>query len=65
MSLLKVGIFGSIVLAICCFMPALVILLSVVGLSALVGTLDYVLIPTLLIFILITVYALWRKAKAT
>ena len=64
-SLLKVGIIGSIVAAICCFTPALVIVLGVAGLSAWIGMLDFVLFPALAIFVSITVYALWKRSKAT
>ncbi len=60
-SLLKVGIIGTVTAALCCFTPVLVVLFGVVGLSALVGYLDYVLFPALGIFILLTIYALWRK----
>ena len=59
-NLLKVGLIGTVVAAICCFTPVLVVLLGVIGLSALAGALDYVLIPVLVIFIAITVYALWK-----
>ncbi|WP_415154901.1 mercury resistance system transport protein MerF [Maritalea sp.] len=59
--LLTVGIVGTIIAALCCFTPILVILFGVVGLSALVGYLDYVLFPALAIFIALTGYALWRK----
>jgi mercuric ion transport protein len=58
---LKIGVVGTVIAALCCFTPVLVILFGVVGLSALVGKLDYVLIPTLLIFLSITVYALWKR----
>jgi len=60
-SLFKVGIIGTITAALCCFTPVLVILFGAVGLSALVGYLDYVLFPALGIFVLLTLYALWRK----
>ena len=59
--LLKVGIIGTIIVALCCFTPILVILFGVVGLAAVVGYLDVVLFPALGIFILLTIYALWRK----
>ncbi|HFB55580.1 MAG TPA: mercury resistance system transport protein MerF [Hellea balneolensis] len=62
-SLLGVGIIGTIIAALCCFTPILVLLLGAVGLSALTGYLDYVLFPALAIFILLTVYAVWRKQK--
>lgn len=61
--LLRIGVIGTVVTALCCFTPILVILLGVVGLSALTGYLDYVLFPALALFIGLTVYALWRKRK--
>ena len=59
--LLTFGICGTIVAAICCFTPILVIVLGAFGLSAWVSGLDTILLPTLLAFILITVYALWKE----
>jgi copper chaperone CopZ len=41
-TLLRVSIIGTTLVALCCFTPVLVILLGVVGLSALTGYLDYV-----------------------
>ena len=41
--LLRSGSGGTIIAAICCFTPALVVLVGFVGLSAIVGYLDYVL----------------------
>jgi len=38
-------------------------LLGVVGLSAALGWLDYVLLPTLALFIALTVYAVWRRQR--
>ena len=43
--LLRIGIIGSVIAALCCFTTVLVSLLAVVGLSAAVGWLDYVLFP--------------------
>lgn len=56
--LLKCGIGGSAIAAICCFtaLPALV--LGAVGLSAWLGWLDYVLLPALALFLGITAWAL-------
>ncbi len=62
--LLKTGIVGTVIAVVCCFTPVLVIVLGAVGLSALVGVLDYVLFPALFIFIAITVYALWKRRNA-
>lgn len=62
-TLLKVGISGTVIAAICCFTPALVILLGAIGLSSLVGMLDVVLLPALAIFLVITGYALWKRSR--
>ena len=59
--LLKIGIIGSLVAAVCCFTPLLVVLLGAIGLSGIVGILDYVLLPALVIFLAITGYALWKR----
>ena len=61
--LLKFGVIGTVIAALCCFTPVLVILFGVVGLSAAVGYLDYVLFPALAIFVALTVYALWRRSQ--
>ena len=62
-ALLKLGIVGTLVAALCCFTPVLVILLGIVGLSVLTGYLDVVLFPALGVFIVITIYALWRQRR--
>lgn len=63
-TLIKVGVAGTVVAALCCFTPVLFLLLGAIGLSALTGYLDYVLLPALAVFIGLTAYALWRKRKA-
>lgn len=62
-TLLKAGITGTIIAAICCFTPFLVILLGAVGLSAWLGWLDIVLLPALATFLVITGYALWKRSR--
>jgi len=61
--LLKIGITGSIIAAIFCFTPFLVVLLGALGLSAWLGWLDIVLLPALVIFLAITGYALWKRSR--
>lgn len=61
--LLKVGIIGTVIAALCCFTPVLVVLFGAVGLAAVVGYLDVVLFPALGIFLLLTIYALWRRQR--
>lgn len=62
-TLLRFGIGGTILAALCCFTPVLVVLLGVAGLGALIGYLDYVLLPTLAIFVGITIYALQKRLQ--
>jgi len=61
--ILGAGLIGAAVVALCCFTPVLVVLLGIVGLSAIVGWLDYVLMPALVFFIGLTVYAVWRRQR--
>ena len=62
-NLLRVSVIGTVLVALCCFTPILVILLAAVGLAGLTGYLDYVLLPALVFFIGLTCYAVWRKKK--
>ncbi len=62
-TLLKLGIGGAVVAALCCFTPVLLILLGVVGLGALAGYLDWVLLPALALFVAITIYALQKRRR--
>ncbi|GAB4386495.1 mercury resistance system transport protein MerF [Albidovulum sp.] len=59
--LLRLGIIGTAIAALCCFTPILVVLLGAVGLAAVVGWLDVVLFPALGFFVALTFYALWRR----
>lgn len=61
--LLKTGIIGAGITAVCCLTPILVIAFGAVGLSAWVGGLDYVLFPLLGLFILMIVYASFMRQK--
>jgi len=62
-TLLTTGIVGTVVAALCCFTPVLVVLLSGVGLTAAIVYLDLILLPALALFAGITVYALWRRKR--
>lgn len=64
-NLLRTGIAGSAIAAICCFTPALVILLGAVGFSAWLAWLDFVLLPALALFLGVTIFAALRIAKAS
>jgi len=64
----KKGMFaaltGTVLVALCCFTPILVILMGAVGLSSFTPYLDQVLLPALVIMIVLTIasYLRWRKA---
>ena len=60
---LKLGVAGTVVTALCCFTPVLVILLGAVGLSALTGYLDFVLMPALAIFLTMLGYGIWKRFR--
>ncbi len=62
-TLLGAGLIGTAIVALCCFTPVLVVLAGVVGLAAIVGYLDYVLLPALLFFVGLTAYAMWRRQR--
>ena len=61
-ALLRVGVLGTLVAALCCFTPVLVVVLGVLGLSAAIGWLDYVLLPALGAFAAVSVYA-WVRLR--
>ena len=60
---LIVSISGTILVALCCFTPIPVILLGAIDLSALVGYLDYVLLPALFIMLALTVLSYRRYRR--
>ena len=61
-TLLRRGLIGSVFAAICCFTPLLVVVVAGVGLSALVGWLDYALFPLLFASMGVVAHALWLRA---
>ncbi len=62
---LKTGVLGTALTLLCCFTPVLALLLGVLGLSALVGWIPYVVMPALVFFVALTLYALIDKKKRT
>lgn len=63
-TILKTGVIGAVIAAICCATPVLVIAFGALGLSAWVGGLDYVLQPALAVFLGLTAYGLWQRNRA-
>ena len=62
---LRAGIIGSVIVALCCFTPILVVAFGFLGVSAWLGWADYVLFPALAFFLGLTAYAYYRtKGKS-
>ena len=62
--LIAAGVIGAVIAVLCCATPILALLLAAVGLSALTGYLDYVLLPAIVIFIAIAVYGFTLRPVA-
>jgi hypothetical protein len=60
--LFRTGCAGTVIAALCCFTPVLVIGLGAVGLSAWLGWLDYVLFPMMFASLGVVAYALYLRA---
>jgi len=62
-TLIKTGVAGAVVAAVCCATPILVVALGAVGLSALTGYLDYVLLLVLALCLVLVGYGLYRHRQ--
>ena len=60
--ILSCGCSGTVIAALCCFTPVLVIALGAVGLSAWLGWVDYVLFPMMFVSLGTIAYALYLRA---
>lgn len=61
---LSIGISGTIISALCCFTPILIWVLPVIGLASVMAYLDFVLLPALVVFLVITVIGFWQWRTA-
>ena len=62
-TLVRTGIVGAVIAAICCATPVLVIAFGVVGLSALAGYIDYVALPALAVCIGLIGYGVYKRQR--
>ena len=63
--LLGIRIAGAAVMVVCCFTPALVVFLAAVGLSSIVGAwMDFILLPGMVFFLGLAIFALVLRSKA-
>jgi len=60
--LMRAGAIGTLVAALCCFTPVLVVLFGFAGLSAYIGGLDYGLFPLMFASMGMLAYALYLRA---
>jgi mercuric ion transport protein len=58
--ILTIGAIGTVIAAICCFTPALVLLLGLARLGAVLGWID--LLPLLALFIAVALYG-WHRQR--
>jgi mercuric ion transport protein len=63
-ALIKAGIVGAVIAAICCATPVLVIALGAVGLSALTGYLDIVLLPVLALSVGMIAFGVYKRRQS-
>ena len=63
--LITTGVIGGIIAVICCFTPALLVLLSALGLAAATGYLDYVLLPVMAISLGLIIYGWWTRFRCS
>ncbi len=59
------AVVGTVLVALCCFTPVLVLVLSLLGVGFLTPYLDYVLFPVLVVMLIMTVlaYHKWQRAQ--
>ena len=62
--MLKTGIIGSVVAAVCCFTPILVWTFAGLGVSAALAWMDFILLPMLALSLTMTGAALWRRRQS-
>ena len=61
--LVRRGLLGAAIAALCCFTPLLAVALGAVGLSALLAYADFVLLPALLLCIAVVALGLYRRRR--
>lgn len=57
------SISGTVLIAVCCATPVLAITLGALGLGALVGYLDYVLLPALVVMVVVSIISYQRYRR--
>jgi mercuric ion transport protein len=60
---LWIGVIGTLVAAVCCFTPVLAVLLGALGLSALIGYVDLLVLPLLGVFVLVLIFGIVQRVR--
>jgi mercuric ion transport protein len=60
-SLFRIGIIGTVLAALCCFTPLLVVVLTAAGMAHVIPRLDPVLLPVMVSFAAFTFWAYSRR----
>ncbi|MEP2891897.1 mercury resistance system transport protein MerF [Tateyamaria sp.] len=61
--LFRIGAIGTVITALCCFTPFLVVALTSLGLAGAISYLDIVLLPVLGAFMVLFIVALIQKMR--
>jgi|TARA_B110000967_G_scaffold106498_1_gene109199 mercuric ion transport protein len=61
--ILKIGIIGMLITAVCCFTPLLVIIFTSLGIATWLGYTDYILLPLLTMFVGIILWGIILSKK--
>ncbi len=56
------SVSGTITVALCCFTPILAVTLTTIGLGSVIGYLDYILLPALVVMLIVT-FVSYRRYK--
>lgn len=60
-TMLRIGLVGTVIAAICCFTPVLVVTLTALGLASAIAEVDAFLVPLLGLFTAFTFWAYTRR----
>ncbi|MCT9000146.1 mercury resistance system transport protein MerF [Chelativorans intermedius] len=63
LTIVRTGLAGALVTALCCATPLLVVIFGAAGLSAWLAQADFVLIPLFAMFVGLTACGLWRRRR--
>ncbi|MCF2969966.1 mercury resistance system transport protein MerF [Synechococcus sp. Nb3U1] len=57
------SVLGTVIVSLCCFTPVVAITISAIGLGVMIGYLDYILLPALVVLLIIT-FVSYRRYRS-